>query len=232
MKTIRIKRGQIKLDPFNTYEKLISISENLQTKSIFYIHTKCTNLQYDIEQKLNEKFFKKILEKISERGHIIGIHPSYEAYNNEKLIIYEKNKLKSLLSRLNIKQEIKHNRMHYLRWDQQNSLNSLQKAKLFYDGTMGYADTGGFRSGSCFPYKPFDNSNKKISNITIILLILMDDKLIAKTYLSLSFSEARNLALSLKKECQNVNGVISINWHNSNFINSKYWYLYISILND
>lgn len=137
-----------------------------------------------------------------------------------------------MLNKLNINQEIVHSRMHYLRWEQQSSLHSLQKAGLLFDGTMGYADTGGFRSGTCFPYKPFDHKNKKTSKITIKPLIMMDNTLFAKSYLSLSFSEAKNLTLNLKKECKNVNGVFSINWHNCNFLNSNYWDLYTSILNE
>lgn len=230
IKIIRIKRGQINLDPFNTFEKLMSISESLNTKSIFYLQTNISNPLYDTKRDIRNIYYTEILKEIIKRDHILGIHPSYEAFKNRNLILKEKNKLEKLLIDHKINKKIIHSRMHYLRWDHQKSITSLEKTGIKFDSTLGYPDTGGFKSGTCFSYKPFNCSTNRISNIIIKPLIIMDDTLFSKSYLSLNSKKAKNLAIKLKKECKNVGGTFNILWHNNNFNNSIFWYIYKLIL--
>ena len=73
-----IKRDKIK-DPFDTFDWLMDKSEAVGLKSRFYFMsggvTEHDN-RYDIKEQ------KELIEHIKKRGHIIGIHPSYNAYND------------------------------------------------------------------------------------------------------------------------------------------------------
>ena len=230
IKIFRIKRGQINLDPFNTFEKLMSISESLNTKSIFYFHTDISNPLYDTKKDIRNIYYAEILKEIIKRDHILGIHPSYEAFKNRNLILKEINKLEKLLIAHKIYKKIINSRMHYLRWDQKRSISALENTGILFDSTLGYMDTGGFKSGTCFPYKPFNCSTNRISNITIKPLIIVDDTLFSKSYLSLNTKKAAELAIKLKQECKNVGGTFTFLWHNSNFNNSTFWDIYKLIL--
>ena len=92
-------------------------------------------------------------------NHCIGIHPSYDIlYNNKELLLRETKNLQEMLNSLGINKQIwKISRMHYLRWDHRYSLDALENANLSLDSTLGYADTGGFRCGTCFKYRFFDH---------------------------------------------------------------------------
>lgn len=46
--------------------------------------------------------------------------------------------------------------MHYLRWGHPTTLQAWNDAGMDYDSTLGYADSPGFRCGTCFEYPAFN----------------------------------------------------------------------------
>ena len=199
-------------DPYNTFDWLMNISDDNNLKSTFnFICGKSSkyNADYDIE----DNKIKNLIRQIHERGHSIGLHPSYDCYQNFNLIKQELDHLKNVLQSLNINQDHLTSRMHYLRWKTPDTLNHLNNVGLKKDTTLGYADHIGFRCGTCHSYRGYDLINKKPLDIQIEPLIVMDCTLF--DYMKLDYDQAYDVAINLKRKCQKTKGQFTILWHNS-----------------
>jgi hypothetical protein len=169
------------------------------------------------------KIFKiqNLIKKINDRGHLIGLHPSYDCYLNPELIKKELNELKNSLNSLDIKQKDITSRMHYLRWKTPDTLVNLNNLGIKKDTTLGYAEHAGFRCGTCHSYQGYDLINHEKLDIIIDPLIIMDGTLFSKKYMNLDYKSAFNYATDLKKKCKKMNGQFNILWHNSFFQDLK-----------
>ncbi|KGF86490.1 polysaccharide deacetylase family protein [Prochlorococcus marinus] len=230
--SIKINLGEIKLDPYNNYSRLMDISEQFNTRSIFFFQVNQSNKDFDGNINLNNLYIKNILREIYKRNHNIGIHPSYEAYNNKELLWQETKNLQEILNSFGIDKQIRVSRMHYLRWDHRYSLDALENANLNFDSTLGYADTGGFRCGTCFKYRFFDHYKNKKRDIYLKPLILMESTLFSSNYLNLSYEDSNNFITNIKNECKEVGGNFLFLWHNSSLNNIDEWKTYKNIFKD
>lgn len=205
-------------DPYNTFDWLMDISEDNNIKSSFnFICGKSSknNANYHIE----DNRIKNLIRKIHDGGHIIGLQPSYDCYDNPDLIKKELNQLHNVLQSINIKQETIASRMHYLRWKTPDTLVYLNEAGINKDTTLGYADHAGFRCGTCHSYAGYDLVNQKTLDIIIEPLIVMECTLF--DYMKLDYEQAYDVAINIKRKCQKMNGQFSILWHNSYLQDSR-----------
>ena len=225
-------QGSIHLkDPYNTFDRLMDISEANNLKSAFYFICGQTNRSYDGEYELEHPAIRSLLKKIHRRGHEIGLHPSYDTFQKPKLIRDEFNRLKKVCSEEGIIQSWWGGRMHYLRWEQPTTMRALSDARLGYDSTLGYADLPGFRCGSCFDYPGFDPVNQMVLDLRIQPLVVMEDSIISDSYLGLRLgTEAEERFILLRERCRLVGGIFTMLWHNSFLFNHKCYEVYENIL--
>lgn len=210
----------------NCFNWLMLQSEKVGVKSKFYFIPSNSSLKFDYRYKLNNHFIKEILKNINQRGHEIGIHYSYNA-SIGKFIINEWMSFKSLCNSLSIK--ISGGRMHYLRISFLETLRQLSDSSQNYDNTLTFYEKGGFRSGTCFKYKPFDIFNLNTLSIEINPLILMDDTLLS--YMNIEDSSMSFMYIKkLIDRCFFVGGEFSLLWHNTNLNTEEKRELYIRIL--
>ena len=205
-------------DPNNTFDWLMGISEKNNIKSTFNIicgKSSKFNSDYDVD----DIKIKNLIKKINDRDHVIGLHPSYDCYMDPKQIKKELNQLKIILKFLKINQEEITSRMHYLRWKTSDTLLFLNNAGIKKDATLGYAEYCGFRCGTSHTYQGYDLLHRKILNIRVEPLIIMDGTLFE--YMKLNYEQAYNISMDLKKKCQKVNGQFNILWHNSSLQDPK-----------
>lgn len=220
-----------KYDPYNTFEWIMRQSESHNVKSTFYFICGGTNKKYDAEYNIDHPAVKKLMKRIHERGHIIGLHPSFNSYENHDMIKSEARNLNHICKQIGIEQNTFGSRMHFLRMKYPKTLLGLENANLTYDSTLSYADHAGFRCGTCFEYPAYDIINDKILNIRIKPLIAMEHTIISKNYMGLGLKEkAFNKFYQLKETCKLVNGVYTLLWHNNQLATKKEQRLYSSLL--
>lgn len=209
-------------DPYNTFDWLMDISESNNLKSAFYFICGRTSELLDGDYDLEHPAIRNLLRKIYERGHEIGVHPSYATYQNPELIRHEVERLWRVCEEEDIRQKIWGGRMHYLRWEQPITLQAWNDAGLNYDSTLGYADFPGFRCGTSFSYPAFNPISQRVLKLRIRPLIVMEGTVIDSTYLGLGVTkEAEYRLLTLKDRCRAVSGTFSLLWHNSYFYNDE-----------
>ena len=218
-------------DPYNTFNWLMDQSELNNIKSTFYFIVDSRDRNFDTFYNINSKSMKDLMKSINRREHDIGIHPSYNSFRDKIYTKYQFNKLIGITNSLKIKQKVWSSRMHFLRWETGITEDVLQFSEIDYDTTMGYADSPGFKAGTCFPYRPYNLISKQTYGFIIKPLINMECTIISKPYLNLGSGEdAFNEFTYYKNICKQVGGNYTLLWHNSRFINEDDKYLYKSIL--
>jgi len=214
-----INRNKID-DSFDTFDWLMDQSEVIGVKSRFYFMSGGVT-KYDNWYKIDEPKCLDLMNKINRRGHIIGFHPSYNAYNNSKQLKEEKDFLEQTL-----KQEIIEGRGHYLRFEVPTTWQILEDAGMEIDSTCGYADRIGFRCGTGEEFSVFNILTREKLKLKERPVILMDSTLFG--YQKLGWDKIKDV---LKKLIKNKN-TFTILWHNSQIEHRKIYEQLIEYLYD
>lgn len=225
-------RNQIsQLDPYNTFEWLMDVSDQHGLQSAFYFICGRTYPDHDADYEPDYRIIRQLMRRINERGHEIGLHPSYLTYQKPELIKREFGRLKRITGEEGIKQTQWGGRMHYLRWEHPTTLQAWNDAGLNYDTTLSYADRPGFRCGTCYEYPAFNPITQQILEIRIRPLIAMEGTIIGNTYLGLGTGpQSLDKFLQLKGVCERVSGCFTLLWHNSYFQENEIKLIYEKIL--
>ena len=218
-------------DPFNTFEKLMDISEAVGIHSAFYFICGRTNPSLDARYEPEHPAIRHLMRRINERGHEIGLHPSYSTYAHPERIVLEGHRLQRICHEEGITQTHWGGRMHFLRWQWPTTAYGWEQASFQYDSTLSYADRPGFRCGTCHPYSMFDPLAQLPLRLIQRPLIAMECSVIAPRYLGLGYGD-ESLALfdNLKQRCQAVGGQFTLLWHNTHFTTAADWNLYHQVL--
>jgi len=209
-------------DPYNTFDWLMDMSEANNLQSAFYFICGRTDAKRDANYELEYTVIRQLMRRIHNRGHEIGLHPSYGTYQHPVLIKSEAERLKKICTEENIVQSFWGGRMHYLRWGHPTTLQAWNDAGMDYDSTLGYADSPGFRCGTCFEYPAFNPITQQQLAIRIRPLIVMEGTIIESAYLGLGVGDrALNRILKLKDICYRVHGCFLLLWHNSSLVSNE-----------
>lgn len=225
------KARLLKIDPLNNFDWIMDVSERNNIRSAFYFICGRTDSARDGQYEIEHPAIRYLLKNIYQRGHEIGLHPSFNTYLCPELIAKEAARLRSVCAEEHIEQATWGGRMHYLRWKHPITLHGWEQASFNYDSTLGYADLPGFRCGTCFEYPAFDPVLEKPLNLRIRPLIAMESSIIASRYLGLGVGEESFRKFKeLKSVCQRVGGSFTLLWHNSELVDPKMRRLYESVL--
>ncbi len=205
-------------NPFDTFEYIMNLSDKAGLKSYFFFMGK-GNSKYDNMYKSNDEFIKKLIINIKERGHYIGIHPSYNAYNNVTQYKREKEELER-----NLNTKISFGREHFLRFEVPTTWQIWEDNNMDWDSTLSYADKEGFRCGVCYPYSVFNILTRKKLNLKERPLIAME-RSFATYQPNIKPKDMEQKINQLIREVKKYNGEFTFLWHNSSF-NTKEWEKY------
>lgn len=200
-----------KKDPYYTFDYIINLEKYYGFRSSFYFMSGGTS-EYDNYYNLGDSIVKKLIKQIENEGFEAGYHGSFNSYNDEKTLYEEKHTLDLLFTN-----KPYGCRQHYLRFQVPYTWRCQESAGLLYDTTLSFADSEGFRCGTCFPFKPYDLVNNRVLNIWEIPLIVMEGSLQNKAYSSYSPEQGLEVTQKLIDEVRKYNGVFTMLYHNSSF---------------
>ncbi|MFB0705882.1 polysaccharide deacetylase family protein, partial [Pseudomonas protegens] len=182
--------------------------------SAFYFICGRTDRAKDADYEPEHPAIRALMHDIHRRGHEIGLHPSYNSFQNPQQIQAEAQRLRRTCEEENIRQTVWGGRMHYLRWEHPTTMRAWDAAGLTYDSTLGYADYVGFRCGPCHEYPAYDPVEGKQLNLRIRPLIAMESTVTAPHYMGLGVGEAALKKFQdLKETCLAVGGCFTLLWH-------------------
>lgn len=135
-------------DPYDVFDWLLTDSSKPIKKVIYYLVG--GNTRYDSPYPLKQKF-QETVRMALERSYVIGIHPSFDTYDDFDMMKKEKDQLAEAT-----KLEITNSRQHFLRFSFPITPDNLEKLGIIEDSSLGYNDRIGFRCGTGFPYKLYN----------------------------------------------------------------------------
>ncbi len=206
------KRGKHDSDPCNTFDFIMGLSERLGLRSAFYFMAGGAS-RLDGTYSIEDPWIRGLLRRIDQRGHEIGLHPSYDTFQDPVRTQAELSTLRRVCDEEGIEQPIRGGRQHYLRWENPTTWQNWNDAGLEYDSTLGFADRPGFRCGVCFEYPVFNLRTHTPLRLRERPLIVMDRTLYG--YMELSVAEMLDEIAELRRRCRLFDGEFTLLWHNS-----------------
>ena len=202
---IKIKRGKMP-DPYLSFNYLMDISERYNLISHFYFIPGMRG-ETDIYYNINEKTVKKYIKNIVNRGHIVGVHGTYEGYNNNERFNNELKRLKKVYP------IITEGRQHFLRFQNPTTWQIWEDNGLKTDSTIGFTKKNGFRAGVCYEYSVFNIETRKKLKLKERPLVFMDSSFDDIPSTKTAIDEI----LKLKETVKKYQGNFVILWHNNSF---------------
>jgi hypothetical protein len=203
-----------KPDPFDTYSYIEMIHQKFGFPvNFFYLIGDYShfdrNLPYDSPQVQN-------LIKSLNRRFSIGVHPSYQAFDDFEILKKEVNRLSSITG-----SPVTRSRQHFLRLSFPKTYHWLLKVGITDDYSMGYHDKPGFRAGISNPFPFYDLIKDSQTSLTIHPFAFMERTL--KDRLFLDPDMALFKIQELIKHVKQVNGTFGTLWHNDSLSNYGEW---------
>jgi hypothetical protein len=205
------KKLKYKLDPNNNFRYLMTISEKYSIKSFFNFIMINGRGNIDGNYEISDEYFLELLSEINKRGHIIGIHPSYETFDNFQLLFYQYDKLKKILNKLEITSTELGGRQHFLRWRNPETWQIWEDCGLKYDSSLGSEYFMGFRCGTCYEFPVFNLLNSKALRLIEYPLLVMD----ICAFKTKSKQIREDAILDISKICRYYNGNMTFLFHNN-----------------
>lgn len=212
---VRGGRSDYTNDPYiKNIEWMMDVNEQANNRMAFYFISG-GNHALDAYYRMNEPVIRRLLRRIHERGHEIGLHPSYMTYLNPRQTQQEADFLRYVLGEEGITYSQLGGRQHYLRWQTGRTARNWESAGLCYDSTLSYADHPGFRCGTSHEFIMFDIEQSRQLELRQKPLIVMESSVVEKNYMGLGYTdEALAYMLSLKKSSLTAGGTFTLLWHN------------------
>jgi hypothetical protein len=218
-------------DPFNTFEWLMDQSDAAGIRSAFYFICGRTDPRLDAQYEPEHPAIRALMRRIHQRGHEIGLHPSYNTCHDPSAIVTEAACLQRIATEEGIQQLEWGGRMHFLRWQWPTTANGWEQAGFHYDSTLSYADRPGFRCGTCHAYPMFDPVAQRQLQLIQRPLVVMECSVIAERYLGLGYGPAALVLIKqLQQRCRAVGGQFTLLWHNSHLTRAEDRELYRQVV--
>jgi len=196
-------------NPFWSFEKMNEWESERGFRSSYYFLEK--DGKYDNSHySFHHKRIRKLINKLSDEGHEIGIHGTMQSYDDQSAMNRTVERLRAVSP-----QSVFGIRQHFLRFKPNHTAQIQSEAGLKYDASLGFAEYEGFRNSYCWPFKFFDFNNNRAMDHWEIPLTVMDTTHFR--YRKLNFEQSTESIEKLATEVAKFNGVFSLLWHNSFF---------------
>jgi len=196
-------------DPYDTFDEIMDTSDSFNIKSHFFFMSGGTTNRYDNRYKIDNPLVKTIINKIKDRGHFVGIHPSYNAYNDAKQFKIEKENLEKINE-----EPLISGREHYLRFEVPKTWQLWEDNNFEWCSNLAYAKSAGFRTGSCYPFTPFNILSQQKLTLKERPLIMMEVTFAEASKDKKEFDAMVDYYLNIIKK---YNGEFVFLWHNASF---------------
>ncbi|WP_207589620.1 polysaccharide deacetylase family protein [Halomontanus rarus] len=152
--------------PYWQFEELMALEDELGVRSSFYFLNEKRLVRdkgprewlrpenwmlFTGRYRIEDEEIANVIRTLDRGGWEVGIHGSYESYDDRDRLRYEKETLENVLGG-----EIHGGRQHYLRLERPTTWEHYRSIGLKYDATLGSNDGYGF-NGQYDVVRPFDD---------------------------------------------------------------------------
>ncbi len=197
-------------DPAFTFDFIMRTGDRYGVQSSFFFLAEPGGRKA-ANYSLQEPWVRSLLRSISDRGHLLGLHASYDAYLSQEATRREFEALVAAADAAGVSQAAWGGRQHWLRWENPVTWRNWEHAGLDYDATVGFEEQPGFRCGVCEPFPVFDLQARRRLRLVERPLHFMDSTCFDR---GVSAPAAAERALSVHRTCKRHGGEFVLLWHN------------------
>lgn len=214
--------GKVK-DPYDTFDQLFV--DNKHRKIVYFMAGGTSD--NDEKYEINTELFKSIVDLAKSRDYQIGLHPSYNSYDDYVMITEERNNLQTV-----IQGKVRTSRQHFLRFSFDETITALSDSGIYEDSSLGYQHRIGFRCGTAFTFLLYDLRRDRNSRVSETPMIIMDGALLDECHGDVT--KAHKLLIDFINKYSD-NSHLTINFHNTIFDPTRYdelamWKMYHTII--
>jgi hypothetical protein len=193
-------------DPFDAYEWLDSLHLYCRVKPYYFFLVAKDQKGYDKNISPKKNALQELIQYHA-TGYTVGIHPSWQSNEDEKLLKEEIEWLEYIVDK-----KILHSRQHYISLTLPQTYRRLINAGIAKDFSMGYGSTNGFRASVASSFFWYDLEKELQTPLQIFPFCFMDANSLyeQKFTAQQAMTELLNYYNAIKK----VNGLMITVWHN------------------
>jgi peptidoglycan/xylan/chitin deacetylase (PgdA/CDA1 family) len=203
-----------KKDPYDSFDYLMRIADQHGLQSHFYFLSGGETI-FDKPLPLSTPFMQQLIHKIQADGHLIGLHPSYDALKDSDQFKKEKGQLEKATGF-----PVKCGRQHFLRFEAPFTWQMWEEQSMTIDSTLYYAEHPGFRCGTCYPFHVYNFLTRQQLQLKEVPLTAMEVSWI--TYGVVAHNQMLAEIRALLETVRKYNGTFVLLWHNSS-LNTPGW---------
>ncbi len=155
-------------DPFDVFDWLDKLHRKYKLKAKYFFLVAKSRGLYDKNPTPTSKGVKKLIKQHS-LNYEVGIHPSYVSNSNENILCKEILSLKKITQK-----EVVISRQHYLQLSFPATYQSLIKAGVEDDYSLGYGTHNGFRASYSKPFYWYNLVEEKQTTLMLHPFCYMD----------------------------------------------------------
>ena len=224
------RSGRVDDDPLDTFDLLMDTSERWGLTSTFYFQAVSPGDEFGPSYRLDDPNITRLIGRIHDRGHTLGLHGSYDSWRSSERIRAEFETLRAACRGLGFDQDSWGTRQHYLRFGNPQTWRNHELAGFEHDSTLGYADALGFRAGTSREYQVFDLLARRALSLRERPLLIMDATVFG--YMGLDPDEAASRARVVVAACRRHGGDAVICYHNSSLPRERDRAVYRELIED
>ena len=209
-------------DDWDQFDLLLKIENDADLNTVFNFYSNYKNKSFknwllDPDYNLTDTAVQKILEKVRNNGHAIGLHPGYDSWGKNDLFASQKQSLEKT-----VKETVISCRQHWLRFSWRHTWVIQHTNGIKLDTTLMFNDCPGFRNSAAIVWTPWCTESNTRHQICTVPTILMD----SHVYDYEKFTDESRF-LEMEKwiaKIRSVNGHAYVLWH-PHTLNKTYGWL-------
>jgi hypothetical protein len=194
-------------DPFDAYEWLDSLHLycRLRPYYFFLVAGRCKGVDRNLP--LSSAGFRELIQYHAV-GYRLGIHPSWQSGDDEKLLREEIEWLEIVSG-----QRINRSRQHFIRFTLPETYERLLRHGIDRDFSMGYGTINGFRASAASSFYWYDLGKEETTKLRVFPFCFMDSNAYYKQ--KYTAAQAMSELLHYYRHTRKVNGLMITIWHNN-----------------
>lgn len=194
------------------FREIMEAEGKYNFKSSFYFASKpffaADAHAVDVPYDISKKRFQPVFEQMKSNGFEIGLHASYNAYQDPKYFKAEKERLERIAQC-----EVVGLRHHFWHLAEKpfQTMHYHELAGFKYDSSLSFNYHPGYRFNSAFPFYPFDRQRNKRINVMQLPAFYMDGNTFYRE--NATVKEAMDEASPYIESIIQQQGIGSIDWH-------------------
>jgi hypothetical protein len=199
-------------DPFSEAFRFISEECDSRDSATKYFFPTGDQTDLDRNPSWKNERYRDLISATAQRSDI-GLHPSFNAGHDARLLEIENRRLASITGHDN-----RVSRFHFLRIKFPLSYRNLIETGLTEDYSMGYPDEPGFRAGIARSFRFYDLEKETITSLRIFPFQIMD--VVLKDSKKYSPGECQDIIRELIMQVKKAGGLFISIWHNTTLIDT------------